>query len=234
MVIEHDATTIDEGSETEQEEPPSEHGPSEEPDYVYELSHMDAQVFITKRTSAKENSDEKSDQHQSDIEPTDDTEPTVEYQVSSKHLIMASGKFRSELTGPWAESTKGEDGLHHLTAEDWEPEVFTILLNILHLQNRQVPRSISLEKLAKLAVLVDYYRCWEAVEMWTDIWIAEVKVQAPVPVSYGRNLILWMLVAWVFELDEEFEKTTAVALRQCQTPLINNMELPIPEAVIGE
>lgn len=231
---EQDAATINGGSEVEQEEPPSGPESSEEPDNVYEVTHVDGKVFITKRANAKENSDEESEQHQSDPGPTDDIEPTVEYQVSSKHLIMASGKFRRELTGTWAECGKGDDGLHHLTAENWDPEVFTIMLNILHLQNRKVPRSISLEELAKLAVLVDYYMCWEAVEMWTNIWIAEVKLQEPAPASYSRNLILWMLVAWVFDLDEEFEKTTEVTLRQCQTPRIDDMDLPIPLAVIGE
>lgn len=61
------------------------------------------------------------------------------------------GKFRSELSESWSESTKGEDGLHHLTVEDWELEVFNILLNILHLRNRQVPPSLTLETLDKMA-----------------------------------------------------------------------------------
>ncbi|KAF2124917.1 hypothetical protein P153DRAFT_300543 [Dothidotthia symphoricarpi CBS 119687] len=164
--------------------------------------------------------------------PEEILETTIVYQVSSKHLETASGKFRSELTGPWSENVKGEDGLFHLTAENWDPDVFKILLNILHLRNRQVPKSTNLDTLTKIAVLVDYYRCWEAVETWTTLWIDILKKKELVPTTYCGELILWMQIAWVFELDEEFEKTTAIAVRQSDTAVIRDMDLPIPPAIL--
>ena len=157
----------------------------------------------------------------------------VEYQVSSKHLEKASSTFKVQLTGSWSESRKFEDDLYHLTAKDWDPEVFQILLDILHLRNRQVPSSVTLETLAKFAVLVDYYGCWEAVEVWTNIWIKDVEKKEPVPTVYSRELVLWMSIAWVFELYEIFNKTTLIALRQSQTPMIQDMGLPISAVVVG-
>ncbi|KAH8710116.1 hypothetical protein GQ44DRAFT_776774 [Phaeosphaeriaceae sp. PMI808] len=61
-----------------------------------------------------------------------------------------------------------------------------------------------------MAVLADYYRCWEAVEVWTNIWIKDVRMKEPVPAIYSRELILWILIAWVFELPEEFNKDHAL------------------------
>ena len=111
--------------------------------------------------------------------------------------------------------------------------MFEILLNILHLPNRQVPVDITLVRLAKFAVLVDYYDCWEAVEVWTNIWIKDLEKKEPVPAVYSRELVLWMLIAWVFEMPGNFNKTTLIALRQSQTPMIQDMGLPISPVVIG-
>jgi hypothetical protein len=62
----------------------------------------------------------------------------------------------------WSESDQNEkDGLIHISASDWDAEAFLILLNVLHLRNRSVPDKVSLDMLAKIAVLVDYYECDE-------------------------------------------------------------------------
>lgn len=66
-----------------------------------------------------------------------------------------------------------------------------MLLNIFHLQTKQVPRVINLELLAKVDVLVDYYECGEAIEMFTAMWINEVKKTA-IPSVYCRDLVLWI------------------------------------------
>lgn len=51
------------------------------------------------------------------------------------------------------------DGLYHVPAEDWDGEALLCVLQVLHLHNSQVPRTVSLEMLAKIAVLVDFYKC---------------------------------------------------------------------------
>ena len=66
----------------------------------------------------------------------------------------------------FAESDRNETaGLFHIDAEDWDAETFLIYLQILHLRNRQVPRIVTLEIMAKMAILVDYYDCGEAVKL---------------------------------------------------------------------
>jgi hypothetical protein len=173
-------------------------------------------------------------------EPTvpvdEEDEGSISYLVSSRHLALASGYFKSSLADDgWIEGqTSATDGKYHLSASDWDPEALLILLQILHLRNRSVPRSPTLEMLAKVAVLVDYYRCREAVEVLSEIWINNVKLISPVPSTYGRDLVLWMCIAWVFKLPTEFKQTTSIAFRQTKSRTLQHMFLPIPNPVLGE
>jgi hypothetical protein len=163
--------------------------------------------------------------------PNGGSPPAVVYQVSSRHLITASPKFQSQLES-WDESDVGEDGFYHLTTSGWDPDAFTILLNILHLRSREVPRELTLEKLAKVAVLVDYYRCWEAFDLIASVWIEYLRENYTVPATHSRDLKLWILVSWVFKLSEEFSDSTSKALRQSEEPSTKNIELGIPPAIL--
>jgi len=165
--------------------------------------------------------------------PSESIQLDVVYKVSFQHLISASPKFKSELTS-WSESRKKDDGFYHVDTEGWDPEALVIFLNILHLRYRQVPKSLSLELLAKVAQLVDYYRCWEAFDLIADVWITQVRKTHPVPMNYCRELMLWMLISWVFKMDTEFSSATLRALRQSDEESIRDMELGIPPAMIGE
>jgi len=165
--------------------------------------------------------------------PSESIQPDVVYKVSFQHLISASPKFKSELTS-WSESRKKDDGFYHVGTEGWDPEALVIFLNILHLRYRQVPKSLSLELLAKVAQLVDYYRCWEAFDLIADVWVTQMRKTHPVPLKYSRELMLWMLISWVFKLDMEFRITTLRALRQSDEESIRDMEFAIPPAIIGE
>ncbi|KAF2790571.1 hypothetical protein K505DRAFT_282387 [Melanomma pulvis-pyrius CBS 109.77] len=143
-------------------------------------------------------------------------EKEIYYYVSSRHLRLASPKFESMLSSEkWTEGVPDEnDGLYHISAEDWDTEALLLLLNVLHLRNRQVPRSVSLEMLAKIAVLIDYYECAEAVELCSEAWVKHLRATSPIPSEFCRDLVLWMCIAWVLRLPHEFTQTTAVAIRR--------------------
>jgi hypothetical protein len=83
--------------------------------------------------------------------------------------------------------------------------------------------------LAKIAILVDYYNCKEAVEPFTEMWITDLKKVA-LPVTYCRDLILWVWAAWTFDMKEQLKQATAVAIRE-STELMRTIVLPIPERV---
>jgi hypothetical protein len=61
-------------------------------------------------------------------------EGNVYYYVSSRHLALASGFFKSALAKDgWLEGhPSAEDGKYHLSTADWDPEAFLILLRIFH------------------------------------------------------------------------------------------------------
>lgn len=170
--------------------------------------------------------------HQDELE---EPNRTISYYVSSRHLIVASPWFRRALAKEkWSESVKDEkDNLIHLEADDWDSDIFLVLMNIIHLENRKVPQEISLEGLAKMAVLVDYYECDEAVEHFTDKWKQHLGTAVPIPATYCRDLTLWIWIAWVFDWQEQFGNATLIAVKYCSGPM-DALGLPIPERVTGE
>jgi len=85
--------------------------------------------------------------------------------------------------------------------------------------------------LAKIAVLVDYYECLEVVEIFSRIWIDELK--QTVPGTYSRDTMLWICISWVFRQSDQFHLATIAAAKHCRGP-VQTMGLPIPDAVIRE
>ncbi|USP76614.1 hypothetical protein yc1106_03888 [Curvularia clavata] len=160
-----------------------------------------------------------------------DASTAIVYQVSLAHLATASPTFRMELQS-CRKHQKDHDGFSRLECSDWDPEAFEILLNTLHTRYRRVPKQLTLELLAKVAVMVEHYKCWEAFEPISQTWIRHVRVHHPMPSAYCRELMLWMLIAWVFKLPKEFTKTTTLALQQCTESRIQDMGLVIPPSIL--
>ncbi|KAH8702859.1 hypothetical protein GQ44DRAFT_631114, partial [Phaeosphaeriaceae sp. PMI808] len=167
-------------------------------------------------------------------EPTKPEDDEIHYLVSSRHLVLASPWFRRTLTrGEFIEALKDpSDGRYHIQANDWDEEALLILLNVFHVRTRQVPATVSLEMLAKIAVLVDYYELESAEVMERDArdWIAHVRRSVAIPSSYCRDLMLWICISRVFHMSEEFEKVTAVAIKGSKG-WIQTLDLPIHQEI---
>ncbi|KAJ4250129.1 hypothetical protein NW762_011939 [Fusarium torreyae] len=149
--------------------------------------------------------------------------------VSGKHLKLASMYFKKMFAGPFTEGKADQSGLRRVTASDWDPEAFNIVLTIMHGYHRDVPRSLSLDMLAKVAMIVDYYECHESVELYANIWLENVK--AEIPTVYGRDCIICMLISWVFSQRDVFQKMTRLAVRHSGR-LIEAENLPIPAMLL--
>lgn len=149
--------------------------------------------------------------------------------VFSRHLILASSNFKMMLTGRCQESRIQSEDKYLIKVEDWDANAFIILMNIIHGRFRSIPRSIDLETLAKIAVLVDYYNCHEVVELAVEMWIKRLKW--PLPTTYCRELVLWLHVSWVFCEADIFEEITRTTLRTMKGQLCT-MRLPIPENIV--
>jgi hypothetical protein len=158
-------------------------------------------------------------------------QPEIQMRLSSRYLMLASTYFKRMLNGPWKESAAEPDSRYRVQAEDWDADALSILINIIHGHIRSVPRSISLEMLAKVAVVVDYYDCYEVVELFSAIWIENLRHQ--LPKKYTGDLILCLLVSWVFSQPDIFKVITRIALMEGRGPL-QTLNLPIPESVVGK
>lgn len=100
-----------------------------------------------------------------------------------------------------------EDGRFYIGASDWDENALLILLNVFHLRKRRIPREVSLEMLAKIAVLVDYYELEkvEAMEDHINDWADSVRQTHTVPRLYNRDLILWIFVSAILNMSPEFK-----------------------------
>jgi hypothetical protein len=154
----------------------------------------------------------------------------VEMRVSSRHLMLASPYYKRMLNGDWKEcNVLQSHGCLRMECSDWDIGAVQILMDIIHGQTLKVPKVISLEMLAKIAVLVDYYQCLGVVHFFSSTWIE--KLQPTLPLVYSRDLILWIWVSWIFQHSEMLWKATGVAVDNSTGP-IQTMGLPIPQRII--
>ncbi|KAH8886461.1 hypothetical protein GQ53DRAFT_750706 [Thozetella sp. PMI_491] len=149
--------------------------------------------------------------------------PALHIKASSRHLSLASKAFRSKLQFADAKP----DGRVHISVDGFDPAAVKIVLDAVHGRGRRVPRSVDLETLAKIAAFVDKFQLFEAVEVYAERWIDGLSA----PEAYGRDLILWIYVAYVFHQNDLFAEATKTAITQSTEP-IRNLGLPIREKVI--
>lgn len=138
--------------------------------------------------------------------------------------MLASVKFGKLLFPGW---DYGSKALTQPEFYDIDQDAFSIMLNIIYCRT-QVPHSIDLGMLTKLAVLTDYFGCHEALEPYPSILLEGLKDE--VPTTFSDELIKWICITWVFNYDDVFTKVTRIAQRQAPNDL-DLLNLPIPESV---
>lgn len=152
-------------------------------------------------------------------------------QVSAKHLTMASPHLKSTLRGGWKESiTELNKGSVEIVCKDWDLEALLIVLKIIHCQHNELPRTIDLDLLAKVAVIADYYECTDKTRFFADRWIENLEQNFPL--TYSRDLMLWLWISWLYRLPVQFEKSTSIAMTQSKST-ITTLGLPIPNKILG-
>lgn len=152
--------------------------------------------------------------------------------VSSRHLALASAHLRNKFRHlPDGSAAAEADGRWHVTLGGYDAAAVVIVMDVIHGRGRKVPRALDLETLAKVAVFVDTFRCLDAVEVYAERWF--LKLEGQVPREYGRDLLLWIYVSYVFRQSEVFQKATKIAVLQSQGP-IRTLGLHIRAGVISE
>ena len=154
----------------------------------------------------------------------------LEMRLSSKHLMLASQYFSGAFTHNYSEN-KAEAGFAHIVhAERWDPGALRVVMNIIHGQTQRVPRSVSLRMLAKIAAIVDYYQCHDAVRLFSDTWIQQTDL--PLPSCYGVDLLLRLLVSCIFKEKVVFQQLTKLVILTSRGP-ITDLELPPLAQITG-
>ncbi|KAL7930625.1 hypothetical protein V8C35DRAFT_156749 [Trichoderma chlorosporum] len=161
-----------------------------------------------------------------------DAKPTVRMQLSSKHLALASAYFQRLTAGGWKENTP--EGCYScvITAHDWDEQALIVLMNIIHGRTAAVPREVDLEMLAKIATLVDYYQCHEAVDFFAKTWLTAESLRQVVT-SGQRQFMLRLLVCLVFSEATYFTSLTRSIIRNHMGP-IDPLGLPIQHNILDE
>lgn len=155
--------------------------------------------------------------------------------VSSRHMMLASPVFKAMLNGNFKEGrTLKTDGKVDIELPDDDVDTFRIILNIIHGRNRSVPRTIDLNCLTQIAVLVDKYQMVEAVESYSGSWILALKF--PMQERYCSDLGKWICVSWVFDLASDFAALTRLAVQQSPGDVSDGFMdyIPLPKTVHGK
>ena len=158
--------------------------------------------------------------------------------VSSRHMILASRNFRDMLGNDnfkEGQTLRSEGKLDVPLPED-DPDAFIILLSIVHTHTRKVPRYVTLATLTSLAILVDKYSLLEAVELFSDLWIDNVKDEEPMPESFTDDVPSWLVISWVFQKPEEFKTMSRIIEQECDERLEDMFgdDLPVVPFILGQ
>ncbi|KAH2496182.1 hypothetical protein KXW70_003049 [Aspergillus fumigatus] len=155
----------------------------------------------------------------------------LKIRASSKHLSLACPQFTRTLHSGFQEShSLHEKGHLTLEIDNWDPAAFLVLMLILHGRTRPVPRRLSLSKLVDFAILVDYYECYEAVEVFTDMWITALKKPSPaMRLTSLAQAEEWLFISWVFQHQQMFAQAGGYLLRTLTGRFCS--ELPVPRRV---
>lgn len=137
----------------------------------------------------------------------------VRIRVSSKHLMLASSYFKRNLGSGLVEGHIIRSHGHiELPMSGQDPEAMLIIMNIIHGRTREIPISIDVNILTKIAVLVDYLQCHEVTEPYLDKWIE--KTEEGVPKTHSRQPMRWLCISIVFEKAGLFKDMARTVLRQ--------------------
>lgn len=151
-------------------------------------------------------------------------EVEVRMRVSSRHLILASRVFRAMLEGPWKEGNSSSGPFRQISAEDWDAFALAIVLDSIHARHHGMPTKIQLGLLARIATIVDYYQCREAMHFNYKTW----ALYGIVHPWQNDATALQLYVSWVFHDYDVFQKAANSALRHGKgMSSLNTHDLPV-------
>jgi hypothetical protein len=166
--------------------------------------------------------------------PADKSTPTS-ILVSSAALSIASPVWKKFLYPPWSTSNTPVTQLDFTSDE---PIALLLLLNIAHLQFRNIPIMLDYPTLLEVAILCDQYACVSLVYPWLETWlILDEEKESKEEGKEG-----WLFIAWVFGRESIFEALAEKLVleikvgkdRSCLTKKGKALPEPMPNGIIGK
>ncbi|KAF4502244.1 hypothetical protein FAGAP_1529 [Fusarium agapanthi] len=163
----------------------------------------------------------------------------IEFRVSAKHLCLASPVFRKMIQGEFQESKPNSEGLLEICASEWNAEALLIVLDVLHNHHYNVPKRLSEDTIAQIGLIVDYYDCLEAVQIFFDPWDTGIggwmgysfwSYRESLAEDFGDDKTLLLFIAWAFRSKTTFKGLTSSAILNTQGLI--ETHLPIPAQLL--
>ncbi len=135
---------------------------------------------------------------------------SIELQVSSSVLSLASPVFSAMLSGPMSEAVAfraiNSPRPFPLTLPEDNGHIFSILARVVHFRADALATLPSTETLLKLASLIDKYDCVPALKAQSEVWLQRaIQEQSDEYASFERRCDL-LLFAYVAEIPACFSQ----------------------------
>ncbi|KAH7150985.1 hypothetical protein DER46DRAFT_650196 [Fusarium sp. MPI-SDFR-AT-0072] len=154
----------------------------------------------------------------------------LRYRVSSAHLKLVSPVFKAMPSGPFVESFPNQDGRFEIRTSECNAEALLILLDIIHGRHRTVQKTMDLDLLREMAILVDYYKCDEIMEMFAENLIASAIKEDEIEGSDFETNTSRLDICWVFSQDNVFNSVVRTILKSTEGPI--QTDLPLPATIL--
>ncbi|EXK78039.1 hypothetical protein FOQG_17269 [Fusarium oxysporum f. sp. raphani 54005] len=146
---------------------------------------------------------------------------------SKKHLTLASRRASKLFSSAFKEASKQYDGLYHWNfGEVFDAQAFELVLKIIHGKTRGLPQNAELDLLSRIASIVDDLECHDALSFFTERWLSSYGWLYTVPQRMDKTLAQLILVSFVFEDANLFQKCTQRAARYTSEDM-PTFDLPI-------
>ena len=154
--------------------------------------------------------------------------------VSSSHLKFVSRVFRKMLEGPWKEGMSSSEPFRQINTTGWDALAFVVVLDAIHGRHRGIPNKPTVGLLTRIATVIDYYECHDALYVYFDRWLNQnPRVSVSHHVLYKKTL-LCLYIATVFLDRAMFNKMARVIFRHSEgLSLIDTCDIPLG-AALGE
>jgi hypothetical protein len=158
--------------------------------------------------------------------------PEVQFLVSSRQLRIVSPYFDNMFKQEYTETVPDpEDDLYHIQAEGSSDKALAVVLSTVHVQMKNIPRTIFPALFANIFLIADYYQTEKVLALYTTRWKYELK-KTPHVSSYFEKAVLLMFLGMKLKDRDLFMSMASMVAKHSWGP-IQFLDLPFPSGVQG-